>query len=245
MRAGRSLTPVVSYAVRACLPARRWTGLLVVFGACVAFGLLAHVPDTGRDAAFARVASAGLFGLVLPLGTLVIGDGVLGADIRRGTFVYSWLSPVSMTTLTVGRWLGGSGTAVATMAPAFALSALVAGSPDAAAPAALGAAIGAVAYVALFVAIGAATRRSTLVALLWVFLFERLLGTALTGIAQLSPTWESRAVFTGLADVPADLVRRGIPEGWSAVGRLGIITVVALAVATWRLGRLRLTGPAD
>jgi hypothetical protein len=99
--------------------------------------------------------------------------------------------------------------------------------------------------VALFVAIGAATRRSTLVSLLWVFLFERLLGTALTGIAQLSPTWESRAVFTGLADVPADLVRRGIPEGWSAVGRLGIITVVALAVATWRLGRLRLTGPAD
>ncbi|HSH59533.1 MAG TPA: hypothetical protein VK988_07815 [Acidimicrobiales bacterium] len=240
-----AVTAVVSYAVRACLPARRWTALLVLFGACLAFGFLAHVPDTGRDAAFARVASAGLFGLVLPLGTLVIGDGVLGADIRRGTFVYSWLSPVRLLTLTLGRWLGGSATAVATMAPAFALSALVAGSPDAAGPAALGAAMGAVAYVALFVAIGAAVRRSTLVSLLWVFLFERLLGTALTGIAQLSPTWEARAVFTGLADVPADLVRRGIPSGWSAAGRLCLITAVALAVATWRLARLRLTGPED
>jgi len=239
------MTAVVSYAVRACLPARRWTGLLVLFGACLAFGLLAHVPDTGRDAAFARVASAGLFGLVLPLGSLVIGDGVLGADIRRGTFVYSWLSPVPMATLTLGRWLGGSATAVATMAPAFALSAFVAGSPGAATPAAIAAAMGAVTYVALFVAIGAAFRRSTLVSLIWVFLFERLLGTALTGIAQLSPTWEARAVFTGLADAPADLVRQGIPSGWSAVGRLCIIAAVALAVATWRLGRLRLTGPED
>jgi len=239
------VTAVVSYAVRACLPARRLTGVLVLLGACLAFGLLAHVPDSGREVAFARVATVGLFGLVLPLGALVIGDGVLGADIRRGTFVYSWLSPVSMLTLTVGRWLGGSAIAVATMAPAFALAAVVAGAPDAAAPAALGAAMGSVAYVALFVAVGATIRRSTLVSLLWVFLFERLLGTALTGIAQLSPTWESRAVFTGLADVPTDLVRQGIPSGWSAVGRLCIITVVALAIATWRLGRLRLTGPAD
>ncbi len=239
------MTAVISYAVRACLPSRRWTGLVIVFGACLAFGLLAHVPDSGREAAFARVASAGLFGLVLPLATLVIGDGVLGADIRRGTFAYSWLSPVPMLTLVLGRWLGGSATAVTVMAPAFALSAVVAGAPDAAAPAALAATTGAVAYVALFVAIGAVTRRSTLVSLLWVFLFERLLGTALTGIAQLSPTWESRAVFTGLAAVPADLVRRGIPSGWSAVGRLCVMTIVALAVATWRLGRLRLTGPAD
>jgi len=239
------VTAVISYTVRACLPTRRWTTALVILGACLAFGLLAHVPHSDRDVAFARVATNGLFGLVLPLGALVIGDAVLGADIRRGTFVFSWLSPVSVTTLTLGRWLGGSLAAVATLAPGFALAAVVGGSAGAAGPAALGATVGAVAYVALFVAIGAATRRSTLVSLVWVFLFERLLGTALSGIAQLSPTWLARAVFAGVADVPGDLVRRGIPSGWSAVGRLCIITAVALAVATWQLGRLRLTGPAD
>jgi ABC-2 type transport system permease protein len=240
-----AVTAVISYTVRACMPARRWTALAVLFAACLAFGLLAHVPDGDRQAAFARVASGGLFGLVLPLAALVIGDAVLGADIRRGTFVFTWLSPVSLLMLTLGRWLGGSAVAVAALAPAFALAAVVGGSAGAAAPAALAASAGAVAYVALFIAIAAVTRRSTLVALLWVFLFERLLGTALTGIAQLSPTWEARAVFTGLADVPGDLVRRSIPSGWSAVGRLCIITVLALLVARWRLGRLRLTGPAD
>ena len=240
------MTAVVSHAVRACLPARRWTVLVVVvYGTCIAFGLVSRVPDTDRATAFARVASAGLFGLMLPLGSLVIGDAVLGADMRRGTFVFSWLSPVPVRTLAVGRWLGGWGAPVVTVGPAVALSALVAGAPSAAAPAAWGAVTGAGAYVALFVAVAAATRRSTLVSLVWVFLFEHLLGTALTGIAQLSPGWEARAVFTELAQAPSDLVREGIPSGWSAVGRLLVITAVALAVATWRLRHLRLTGPDD
>ena len=65
--------------------------------------------------------------------------------------------------------------------------------------------------------------------LAFVFLVERLLGAALTGIAQLSPTWESRAIFVGfLDDPPSRLVRDGIPQGGDAVVRLVIVTIVAL-----------------
>jgi hypothetical protein len=79
-----------------------------------------------------------------------------------------------------------------------------------------------------------------------VFLVERLLGAALTGIAQLSPTWESRAVFVGLLDNPPNrLIRKGIPEGGDAIIRLVIVTAVALALATWRMRRLRLSGASD
>ena len=42
-----------------------------------------------------------------------------------------------------------------------------------------------------------------------------------------------------------DLVRVGIPEGWGAVRRLGVVTAVALGVAVWRMGRLRLAGATD
>ena len=45
----------------------------------------------------------------------------------------------------------------------------------------------------VFIAIGCITRRTAVWSLAFVFLVERLLGAALTGIAQLSPTWESRA----------------------------------------------------
>jgi hypothetical protein len=79
-----------------------------------------------------------------------------------------------------------------------------------------------------------------------VFLVERLLGAALTGIAQLSPTWESRAIFVGLLDdPPRRLVRDGIPSGGAAMLRLLIVSAVALGIATWRMRHLRLSGASD
>ena len=102
------------------------------------------------------------------------------------------------------------------------------------------------AYVAVFVAIGCITRRAAVWSLAFVFLVERLLGAALTGIAQLSPTWESRAIFVGLIDdPPSRLVRDGIPQGGDAVVRLVIVTVVALVVANWRMRHMRLSGASD
>ena len=58
---------------------------------------------------------------------------------------------------------------------------------------------------------------------------------------------ESRAIFVGLVDfdVPDRLVREGIPEGSGAVVRLLVVSAVALAIATWRMGHLRLGGASD
>ena len=93
---------------------------------------------------------------------------------------------------------------------------------------------------------GCLTQRTAVWSLAFVFLVERLLGTALSGIAQLSPTWESRATFVGLiADAPSRLARKGIPQGWDAVIRLLILTLVALLIANWRMRHLRLSGASD
>jgi hypothetical protein len=82
--------------------------------------------------------------------------------------------------------------------------------------------------------------------LAFVFLVERLLGEALTGIAQLSPSWESRAIFLGfLDDAPRRVVREGIPQGGSAIVRLVIVTAVVLSLATWRMARMRFAGASD
>ena len=123
---------------------------------------------------------------------------------------------------------------------------MVAGSPSSAGPAFVAAAVGSVAYVAVFIAIGCLTRRTAVWSLAFVFLVERLLGAALTGIAQLSPTWEARAIFVGLLDDPPNrLHRSGIPEGTDAVVRLLVVTAVVLVIANWRMRRLRLSGAAD
>ena len=237
---------ILLYTFRSCFPPKRWAAVLVPCAGALLFGLLAHAIDDTAERAFANVAAEGIFGLVMPIAALVIGDSVLGAEVRAGTFQFTWLSPAPTWQIVLGRWLGGSIVALITIAPACALAAVVAGAPESAGPAFLAAAVGSVAYVAIFIAIGCLTRRTAVWSLAFVFLVERLLGAALTGIAQLSPTWESRAIFVGyLDDVPNRLVREGIPEGPDAVIRLAIVTVVALVIANWRMGHMRLSGAAD
>ncbi len=244
-RSRPALIAIVVYALRTCVAGRRSLGLVAAVLAAVLFGFLSAglSGDPTRD--FAEVAGLALFGLVLPVACLVIGDAVLGAELRSGAFAFTWLAPVPTWKIAVGRWLAGSLVAATSMAVAFAAAAFVAGAPDSAAPVALGGAMGAVAYVAVFIAIGCIARRAAAWSLGFVFLIERLLGEALSGIAQLSPTWEARAVFLGVSGAPADLVKEGIPQGWGAVVRLLIIAAVSLAIASRRLSSLKLSGSSD
>jgi len=237
---------IVRFTLRSCIPPKRWAAVLMPCAGALLFGLLAHTVDQPSDRAFANVAAEGIFSLMLPIAALVVGDAVLGAEVRAGTFHFTWLSPAPTWKIVLGRWLGGSLVTVVTIAPATALAAVVAGSPSSAGPAFVAAAVGAVAYVALFIAIGCITQRTAVWSLAIVFLVERLLGAALTGIAQISPTWESRAIFVGLIDdPPRRLVREGIPQGWAAVVRLGIVTAVMLLIANWRMKRMKLSGASD
>lgn len=234
------------YTLRSCLPPKRWAAVLLPCAGALLFGLLARAVDASPERAFANVAAEGIFALVMPIAALVIGDSVLGAEVRSGTFHFTWLSPIATWQIVLGRWLGGCLVALVTIAPASALAAVVAGSSSSAGPAYLAAAVGSVAYVALFIAIGCITRRTAAWSLAVVFLIERLLGAALTGIAQLSPTWESRAIFVGYLDDPPDrLIRAGIPQGGGAVVRLAIVAVIALLIANWRMAHMRMSGASD
>jgi ABC-type transport system involved in multi-copper enzyme maturation permease subunit len=240
------LVAILGYTWRACFPPKRWAAILLPCVGALLFGLLARAVNQPADTAFANIAAEGIFGLVLPIAALVIGDSVLGAEIRSGSFHFTWLSPAPTWQIVFGRWLGGSTVALVTIVPSTAVAAMIAGSPSSAAPALVAAAFGSVAYVAIFIAIGCITQRTAVWSLAFVFLVERLLGSALTGIAQLSPTWESRAVFVGLLDDPPQrLIRDGIPQGVDAIIRLVIVTIVALALANWRMRHLRLSGAVD
>jgi len=241
----RPIAAIVGYTLRTALPGRRWIGVLLPCVAAVLFGLLARGLDGDPTTDFVEVANVALFALVLPVTCLVVGDAVLGAEVRSGSFAFTWMSPVPTWQIAVGRWLGGTVVAAGCLAAAFAASAAVAGIEGSMGPMALAAAVGAMAYVAVFVAIGCVARRAAAWSLAFVFLVERLLGAALAGIAQLSPAWLARNVHAGLADVSEDLVRESMPQGWGAVVRLLVVTAVALALAANRLRTMRLTGSAD
>ncbi|MEY2449518.1 MAG: type transport system permease protein [Acidimicrobiaceae bacterium] len=240
------LAVIVAYTLRSCIGPKRWVGCLLPCAGALLFGLLAHAMKEAPGDAFARVAADGIFALVVPIASLVIGDAVFGAEVRSGVFHFTWLTPTPLTSIVVGRWIGGTIVALVTIVPACGLAALIAGDPDGVLPAAIASAFGASAYIAVFVAIGCVARRAAVWSLAFVFLVERLLGTALTGIAQWSPTWESRAVFVDFSPgAPQSIVRDGIPVGGGAVVRLVLIAAIALVIARVRLSRLRITGAAD
>jgi ABC-2 type transport system permease protein len=236
---------LVDYALKAGVPARRRIALLLPCAAAVLFGAISR--GLGGDAShhFGRVAAFGLFAVVLPVTALVVADAVLGAEIRRGAFTFTWMSPVAPWRIVLARWLGGTVFAAGSIALSFAVAALVAGTPDSAGPVALAGAAGAAAYVGVFMAIGTVAQRAAVWSLAFVFLVERLLGVALTAVAQLSPAWEARMAFVGMAEVSPGLHRGGLPEGWAAIVRLGVLTAVALAIATWRLPKSRMAGSTD
>jgi ABC-type transport system involved in multi-copper enzyme maturation permease subunit len=237
---------ILVYTLRSCFPPKRWLAVLVPCAGALLFGLLSYAIRGSAQRAFSAVAADGIFGLVMPIAALVIGDSVLGAEVRAGTFHFTWLSPTPTWQIVLGRWVGGSLVALVTIAPSAALAAIIAGSPESAVPAFVAAVVGSAAYVGVFVAIASLTRRTAVWSLAFVFLVERLLGTALTGIAQLSPTWESRALFLGyLNDVPTRIVRDGIPQGGAAVVRLSIVTIVVLGIAIWRMSHMRWAGASD
>ena len=96
----------------------------------------------------------------MPIAALVIGDSVLGAEVRAGTFHFTWLSPAPTGRSSLGRWLGGSLVALVTIGPACALAAVVAGAPDAGRPDRRRRRRRSAAYVALFIASAAITRRT-------------------------------------------------------------------------------------
>jgi ABC-type transport system involved in multi-copper enzyme maturation permease subunit len=237
---------ILVYTLRSCFPRKRWLAVLVPCAGALLFGLLSYAIPGSAQRAFAAVAADGIYGLVMPIAALVIGDSVLGAEVRAGTFHFTWLSPTPTWQIVLGRWVGGTLVALVTIAPSAALAAIIAGSPESAVPAFVAAAVGSAAYVGVFIAIASLTRRTAVWSLAFVFLVERLLGTALTGIAQLSPTWESRALFLGyLNDVPSRIVRDGIPQGGAAVVRLSVVTIVVLGIAIWRMSHMRWAGASD
>jgi hypothetical protein len=241
----RPFVALVAYAVRICVPPKRAALLALPCAGALLFGLLAHAIDDPTAAGRFNTVTGALFGLILPLACLVVGDAVLGAEVRANTLGLTWLSPVPFSTIVLARWTAGWLVAAGALTPAMALSAAIAGVPEAVGPMAIATIAGTAAYVALFVFIGAATRRAAWWSLGIVLLGERLLGAVLTGIAQLSPQWLATMVYAGLAPGGSVLEREGMPTGGAAVVRLGVLTVVFLLLAIWRIRRLRLTGNAE
>jgi ABC-2 type transport system permease protein len=155
---------------------------LILVGAAV----LAHASGVASERWASPVLVQLGFGAMLPLIALVVGTGVLGSEIDDGTLTHILSKPLPRREIVLTKLaVSVAVVAVATMIPAYAAG-LLAGSGRLALGMALGCAVGAVAYSALFVALSLVSRRPVLIGLLYVVIWEGLLGNLLSGTRSLS-----------------------------------------------------------
>jgi ABC-2 type transport system permease protein len=180
------------------------------------------------------------FSVLLPLTALVIGTSVLGAEIDDGSAIHLLATPVRRSSVVVTKFAVA---AVLTMLFA-ALPELIAGllaphSGKLAFALFVGALVGSVIYSAVFVAASVLTTRAIAVGLLYILVWEALLGNLVGGARILSVAHYSLGVANAID--PDQNLMAGLTLATSVI--LGaIVTVGALVLASRRLAAFAIKG---
>ena len=180
------------------------------------------------------------FSVLLPLTALIIGTGVLGAEIDDGSAIHLLATPVRRSAVVFTKF------AVATVLTMLfaAVPELIAGllaphSTKLAVALFTGALVGSVIYSAVFVMASVLTTRAIAIGLLYVLIWEGLLGNLVGGARILSVAHYSLGVANAI--YPDTNLNAGLSLSTSLV--LGIIvTIGALILASRRLSAFAIKG---
>jgi ABC-2 type transport system permease protein len=228
-------TTIAKLALQALLGRRRFF-LLLAFPVLL-IGLVALVTAlVDGDAAYEVLPNLG-YPLVLPLVAILAASSVLGPEVDDGSIVYLLSKPVNRYGIAISKWLVALGATLLAGALPILVAALITGDSTRATALFVGAVVAGTAYSALFLAISAVTRHAVIASLMFVLIWESLLGNLFSGIAWLSiGQWGLRIgheISTALPD-PANL-------GYAIIASL-VVTVVGAWFAGDRLRSFSLTG---
>ena len=236
---------VAQLTARSLLGRRRALLLLmlpaVLLALCGAVRLLAGPDPTVSVALLGGFA----LGTVVPLLGLIAGAGAIGPEIDDGSIVYLMSKPLSRHSIVLSKLA----VAVAVVTVAAAVPTLLAGvvlsgtAGGLAAGYALGAGVAGLAYCALFVLLAILTRNAVVVGLIYVLIWESLVGSFVPGAQVLSiQQWALAVTEKVLGSSAATL---GVSSAVSFATGVVLLAVV-VAGCTWfagsRLRTLRLTG---
>src|SRR5215468_4200705 len=173
------------------------------------------------------------FSVILPLTALVIGTSVLGAEIDEGSIVHLLATPVRRSSVVATKFSVGTLLTMAFVAIPELIAGIIAGGVGKLAFGLfVGPLLGSVIYNAVFVMLSVLTTRAIAVGLLYVLIWEAVLGNFVSGARLLSVEQYSLGVANAIADDAA--LRAGL--GLTTAVVMGVIvTGAALVFATRQL----------
>lgn len=171
--------------------------------------------------------------VVLPVIALIVGTGVLGAEIDDGTVVHILTKPLPRWQIVLPKLAVAAGVTAVTVAVPLYVAGVLASSVRVGLALAAAASIGALAYCALFLALSLVTRRPVLLGLVYVLIWEGLLGNFVSGTKVLS----IQQYVIALADrfAPTELLATDVSVPVAAV----MSTLIAVGFTALAVDRLR------
>jgi ABC-2 type transport system permease protein len=183
------------------------------------------------------------FSVVLPLTALIVGTSVLGAEIDDGSIVHLLATPVRRSAVILTKFAVAAAITMVFVAVPELLAGVIAtgGLTRLAVGVFAGALAGSVIYNAFFVMVSVLTTRAIAVGLLYLLVWEGLLGNLVSGASELSIGQYSLGVANSIAHDPGLNAHLTLA---TVVTAGAIVTVAALALAIRRLGAFSLKGDA-
>jgi ABC-2 type transport system permease protein len=235
------LNPVIAgITVRATLGRRR--ALLFAIPAVVLIVLTVVLRATSPTGVVWPANVLGTFGfsVLLPLTALIIGTGVLGAEIDDGSVVHLLATPVRRRDVIMTKFAVAAGlTALFAAVPELVAGLLAPNSGKLAWALFVGALVGSVVYSAVFVLASVLTTRAIAFGLLYVAIWEGVLSNLVGGVRILSIAHYGLGVANAI--YPDQDLQAGLGLSTSLI--LGtVLTLGGLYLATRRLQTFSLTG---
>ncbi|MFC4784564.1 ABC transporter permease subunit [Nocardioides sp. MAHUQ-72] len=190
----------------------------------------------GSDETGARHTLYGLgLVVVVPLVALLSTTGLLAPEIDDGSIAYLLAKPISRHTIVLSKLAVAASCVIVFAVLPVLVAGLVLrpGDPGFGLGLALGALAGGLAYCSLFALLSVLTRHAVVVGLIYLLIWESLLGGLLDGIRWLSISRWSGAIAEPVADVPL------VTDLGTSYAVVATLLVVVLGV--WLTGR-RLRG---
>lgn len=229
---------IVRLAMQSLLGRRRGLVLLIL---PVLLLLLALVIRslTGPGDAYPIVSTLG-YGLALPLVALLSASAVLGPEIDDGSVVYLLAKLVNRYVVGLSKYLVAFLASVTFGALPLGLAGMISdvGDPSRALGWFAGGVFASAAYCAVFLAVAAFTRHAVIIGLLFVLIWESLLGGLLDGVKWISIGDWGRELAAAIGSVDS-------PPGTGLLYAMiagAVITVAGLVLTGDRLRSFSLTG---
>lgn len=241
------MSVIASITARLLLGSKRslWIGLVMVLPIVIAIVFRATGEEANTvPASFAQDLVSGLvLSLLLPFVALMMGTTAIGSEIEDGTVVFLLSKPVKRARVfLVKAAVAAAATAAIAVPATVATSWIVVGSPGTeglVVGLGLAALVASVLYSAIFVTLSTVTSRALVIGLIYVFVWESILGDLFAGLAWVSVRQQALG-WSGAAIELERYVSNSLPVTGAVVASLvslGLALVVgANKLAAFEIG---------